>query len=111
MLFLCSKFTITCRKSLEFKGQYLIKGKPILSQSVHRIQFLVDCRRLSSLPHISFTIGHHEYKLTAEQYIVKVRIPGLPASLSPLPELGLEQAAARTRAFPSRSLLKTKPSA
>ncbi|XP_014735201.1 PREDICTED: cathepsin E-A-like [Sturnus vulgaris] len=34
-------------------------------------EFLVDCRRLSSLPHISFTIGHHEYKLTAEQYIIK----------------------------------------
>ncbi|XP_064305501.1 cathepsin E isoform X3 [Phalacrocorax carbo] len=37
----------------------------------HTGEFLVDCRRLSSLPHISFTIGHHEYKLTAEQYIVK----------------------------------------
>ncbi|NXQ26168.1 CATE protein, partial [Alaudala cheleensis] len=34
-------------------------------------EFLVDCRRLSSLPRISFTIGHREYKLTAEQYIVK----------------------------------------
>ncbi|NWY42891.1 CATE protein, partial [Sylvia atricapilla] len=34
-------------------------------------EFLVDCRRLSSLPHISFTIGHREYKLTAEQYIIK----------------------------------------
>ncbi|NXX79789.1 CATEA protein, partial [Urocolius indicus] len=34
-------------------------------------EFLVDCRRLSSLPHISFTIGHHEYKLTAEQYVIK----------------------------------------
>lgn len=54
------------------------KGKPIPSQAVHRIQFLVDCRRLSSLPHISFTIGHHEYKLTADQYIVKVRIGGPP---------------------------------
>ncbi|NXS52840.1 CATEA protein, partial [Brachypteracias leptosomus] len=37
----------------------------------HTGEFLVDCRRLSSLPHISFTIGHHEYKLTAEQYIIK----------------------------------------
>ncbi|NXV30315.1 CATEB protein, partial [Rissa tridactyla] len=37
----------------------------------HTGEFLVDCRRLSSLPHISFTIGHHEYKLTAEQYVVK----------------------------------------
>ncbi|KAM4671605.1 cathepsin E-A-like isoform 1-T1 [Amazona ochrocephala] len=33
-----------------------------------------DCRRLSSLPHISFTIGHHEYKLTAEQYVIKESI-------------------------------------
>ncbi|NXM45644.1 CATE protein, partial [Gymnorhina tibicen] len=37
-------------------------------------EFLVDCRRLSSLPHISFTIGHREYKLTAEQYIIKESI-------------------------------------
>ncbi|NWX23838.1 CATEA protein, partial [Aegotheles bennettii] len=37
----------------------------------HIGEFLVDCRRLSSLPHISFTIGHHEYRLTAEQYIIK----------------------------------------
>ncbi|KAM6137559.1 LOW QUALITY PROTEIN: cathepsin E-like [Pterocles gutturalis] len=37
-------------------------------------EFLVDCRRLSSLPHISFTIGHHEYKLTAEQYVIKESI-------------------------------------
>ncbi|NXL34042.1 CATEB protein, partial [Glaucidium brasilianum] len=37
----------------------------------HTGEFLVDCRRLSSLPHISFTIGHHEYKLTAEQYVIK----------------------------------------
>ncbi|NXV42005.1 CATE protein, partial [Uria aalge] len=40
----------------------------------HTGEFLVDCRRLSSLPHISFTIGHHEYKLTAEQYVVKESI-------------------------------------
>ncbi|RLW06294.1 hypothetical protein DV515_00004501 [Chloebia gouldiae] len=38
------------------------------------MNFLVDCRRLSSLPHISFTIGHHEYKLAAEQYIIKESI-------------------------------------
>lgn len=79
MLFLCSKFTISCSKSLEFKEQYIKKAKGISSQSVHYVQFLVDCRRLSSLPHISFTIGHHEYKLTAEQYIVKVRIHSFPA--------------------------------
>ncbi|KAF4792386.1 Cathepsin E-A [Turdus rufiventris] len=69
-----SKFTISCSKSLEFKEQYIKKAKGISSQSVHYIQFLVDCRRLSSLPHISFTIGHREYKLTAEQYIVKESI-------------------------------------
>uniref|UniRef100_A0A8C3QPK7 Peptidase A1 domain-containing protein n=1 Tax=Cyanoderma ruficeps TaxID=181631 RepID=A0A8C3QPK7_9PASS len=54
--------------------QYLRKNKVIPSQSEHCVQFLVDCRRLSSLPHISFTIGHREYKLTAEQYIVKESI-------------------------------------
>ncbi|XP_074395846.1 cathepsin E isoform X2 [Zonotrichia albicollis] len=37
-------------------------------------EFLVDCRRLSSLPHISFTIGHREYRLAAEQYIIKESI-------------------------------------
>lgn len=81
------------------------------SQSEHCVQFLVDCRRLSSLPHISFTIGHREYKLTAEQYIVKVSIHSFPTPCSSLPELGMEQAAAGTSAFPSRSLLMTKPSA
>ncbi|XP_009988261.1 PREDICTED: cathepsin E-A-like [Tauraco erythrolophus] len=40
----------------------------------HTGEFLVDCKRLSSLPHISFTIGHHEYKLTAEQYVMKESI-------------------------------------
>ncbi|CAM5082108.1 unnamed protein product, partial [Natator depressus] len=34
-------------------------------------EFVVDCRRLSSLPHISFTIGHREYTLTAKEYIIK----------------------------------------
>lgn len=82
MLFLRSKFTITYSKSLELQGQYLKKDKAIPSQSVHRVQFLVDCRRLSSLPHISFVIGHHEYKLTAEQYIIKVCIHSFPAPCS-----------------------------
>ncbi|OXB69288.1 hypothetical protein ASZ78_015688 [Callipepla squamata] len=50
------------------------KGKSITCQPAYCIQFLVDCRRLSSLPHISFTIGHHEYRLTAEQYVVKESI-------------------------------------
>ncbi|KAM6437940.1 cathepsin E-like isoform 1-T1 [Liasis olivaceus] len=34
-------------------------------------EFLVDCRRLSSLPSISFTIGQKEFRLTAQQYIIK----------------------------------------
>ncbi|KAM7177897.1 cathepsin E-like [Macrochelys suwanniensis] len=37
-------------------------------------EFVVDCRRLSSLPHISFTIGHREYTLTAKDYIIKETI-------------------------------------
>ncbi|XP_009966672.2 cathepsin E [Tyto alba] len=40
------------------------------SSPSHTGEFLIDCRRLSSLPHISFTIGHREYKLTPEQYII-----------------------------------------
>lgn len=74
LMLLCSKFTISSGKKLECKGQYLKKGQSITCQPACCIQFLVDCRRLSSLPHISFTIGHHEYKLTAEQYVVKVRV-------------------------------------
>ncbi|XP_063164660.1 cathepsin E-like [Candoia aspera] len=34
-------------------------------------EFLVNCRRLSSLPPISFTIGQKEFQLTAQQYIIK----------------------------------------
>uniref|UniRef100_A0A8C6VKJ9 Peptidase A1 domain-containing protein n=1 Tax=Naja naja TaxID=35670 RepID=A0A8C6VKJ9_NAJNA len=37
-------------------------------------EFLVDCRRLSSLPSISFTIGQKEFTLTPKQYIIKVCI-------------------------------------
>lgn len=85
-MFLCGKFTIGCSKKLKCKRQCLIKAKPITCQTVHSSQYLVDCRRLSSLPHISFTIGHHEYKLTAEQYVVKVRI--FPAPGSQLPSRG-----------------------
>ena len=83
MLFLSTKITITCHKSLEFKGQYLKNSKAVPCQPVPRVQFLVDCRRLSSLPHISFTIGHHEYRLTAEQYVIKVRTRGLPVRSPP----------------------------
>ncbi|XP_019370261.1 PREDICTED: cathepsin E-A-like [Gavialis gangeticus] len=45
-------------------------------------EFIVDCRRLSSLPRISFTIGHKEYKLTAEQYIIKESIDGRSLCIS-----------------------------
>ncbi|RMC09966.1 hypothetical protein DUI87_12756 [Hirundo rustica rustica] len=69
-----NKLTVTYSKILEFKEQYLKKDKATPSQSEHCVQFLVDCRRLSSLPHISFTIGHREYKLRAEQYIIKESI-------------------------------------
>ncbi|XP_026555456.1 cathepsin E-like [Pseudonaja textilis] len=34
-------------------------------------EFLVDCRRLSSLPSISFTIKQKEFTLTPKQYIIK----------------------------------------
>ncbi|KAL7982607.1 hypothetical protein Chor_010205, partial [Crotalus horridus] len=34
-------------------------------------EFLVDCRRLSSLPSISFTIGQKEFTLTPKQYTIK----------------------------------------
>ncbi|XP_034627175.1 cathepsin E-like [Trachemys scripta elegans] len=37
-------------------------------------EFVVDCRRLSSLPHVSFTIGHRDYTLTAKDYIIKETI-------------------------------------
>lgn len=100
MVFPHIKFTITCHKNLESEEQYLKRGKWILSHSVHRIQFLVDCRRLSSLPHISFTIGHHEYKLTAEQYVVKVRICGLPTPHSLPPQAGAGAGGSKDICFP-----------
>ncbi|XP_010215562.1 PREDICTED: cathepsin E-like [Tinamus guttatus] len=37
-------------------------------------EYVIDCRRLSSLPHITFTIGHREYKLTAEHYVIQESI-------------------------------------
>jgi len=35
-------------------------------------QFLVDCTRMSSLPHVTFVLGGREFTLTAEQYVRKV---------------------------------------
>ncbi|KAJ7329811.1 hypothetical protein JRQ81_015985 [Phrynocephalus forsythii] len=37
-------------------------------------EFFVDCKRLSSLPSITFTIGGKDFTLTAEQYIIKETI-------------------------------------
>ncbi|KAM9846099.1 nothepsin [Aulostomus maculatus] len=34
-------------------------------------EFLIDCVRLSSLPHVTFVLGGIEYMLTAEQYVRK----------------------------------------
>ncbi|XP_028934474.1 cathepsin E-like isoform X4 [Ornithorhynchus anatinus] len=34
-------------------------------------EYAVDCRRVSSMPHVTFTIGHREYTLSAEKYIIK----------------------------------------
>lgn len=45
-------------------------GIPTLPLCV--FQFLVDCVRLSSLPHVTFVLGGTEYSLTAEHYVRKV---------------------------------------
>ncbi|XP_078128766.1 nothepsin [Sander vitreus] len=34
-------------------------------------EYLIDCARLSSLPHVTFVLGRIEYTLTAEQYVRK----------------------------------------
>ncbi|XP_053720055.1 nothepsin [Synchiropus splendidus] len=34
-------------------------------------EYLIDCARLSSLPHVTFVLGHVEYTLTAKQYVRK----------------------------------------
>ncbi|MEE6480551.1 hypothetical protein FKM82_012608 [Ascaphus truei] len=34
-------------------------------------EYLLDCRRLSSLPSITFTIGERDYTLTSDQYVIK----------------------------------------
>ncbi|XP_044199587.1 nothepsin isoform X2 [Thunnus albacares] len=36
-------------------------------------EFIIDCVRLSSLPHVTFVLGGTEYTLTAEHYVRKVR--------------------------------------
>ncbi|XP_056280605.1 nothepsin [Pseudoliparis swirei] len=37
----------------------------------HIGEFLVDCTRMSSLPHVTFVLGGREFTLTAEQYVRK----------------------------------------
>lgn len=39
-------------------------------------EFLLDCARLSSLPHVTFVLGGKEFKLTAEQYVRKEMLGG-----------------------------------
>ncbi|KAK1278588.1 Aspartic proteinase [Acorus gramineus] len=39
---------------------------------IPRGKSIVDCRRISSLPNVSFTIGARNFSLTPEQYILKV---------------------------------------
>lgn len=36
------------------------------------LQYLLDCNRLSSLPHVTFILGREEYTLTAERYVRRV---------------------------------------
>ncbi|XP_028255727.1 nothepsin [Parambassis ranga] len=39
-------------------------------------EFLIDCVRLSSLPHVTFSLGGREHTLTAEQYVRKEMFAG-----------------------------------
>ncbi|XP_071370936.1 nothepsin [Centroberyx affinis] len=39
-------------------------------------EYLVDCTRLSSLPHVTFVLGGTEYSLTAERYVRKEVLAG-----------------------------------
>ncbi|XP_069484331.1 cathepsin E-like [Ambystoma mexicanum] len=37
-------------------------------------EYSLDCRRLSSMPTVTFTIGHKEYMLTPERYAIKEQL-------------------------------------
>ncbi|XP_029453065.1 cathepsin E-like [Rhinatrema bivittatum] len=37
-------------------------------------EYLLDCKKLSRVPSVTFTIGRKEYTLTAEQFVIKERI-------------------------------------
>ncbi|KAM6896464.1 nothepsin [Lycodopsis pacificus] len=61
-------------------GTSLIAGPTVDILSLHQLigatptnigEFLIDCVRLSSLPHVTFVLGGTEYTLTAEQYVRK----------------------------------------
>ncbi|KAK9525979.1 hypothetical protein VZT92_016642 [Zoarces viviparus] len=61
-------------------GTSLIAGPTVDILNIHQLigatptnigEFLIDCVRLSSLPHVTFVLGGTEYTLTAEQYVRK----------------------------------------
>uniref|UniRef100_G3PP46 Nothepsin n=1 Tax=Gasterosteus aculeatus TaxID=69293 RepID=G3PP46_GASAC len=61
-------------------GTSLIAGPTADIISLHQLigatptnigEFLIDCARMSSLPHVTFVLGGTEYTLTPEQYVRK----------------------------------------
>uniref|UniRef100_A0A8C2ZP32 Nothepsin n=1 Tax=Cyclopterus lumpus TaxID=8103 RepID=A0A8C2ZP32_CYCLU len=42
-------------------------------------EFLINCARMSSLPHVTFVLGGTEYTLTAERYVRKFCLSGFQA--------------------------------
>ncbi|KAL4647820.1 cathepsin D-like [Arapaima gigas] len=47
-------------------------------------QYIIDCKKIPSLPVISFTIGGKQFNLTGEEYIIKETILGVTVCLSGL---------------------------
>ncbi|KAM9328419.1 nothepsin [Pholidichthys leucotaenia] len=45
-------------------------------------EFVVDCARLSSLPHVTFVLGGKEYTLTGKQYVRKETLGSRPVCFS-----------------------------
>ncbi|PWA14721.1 hypothetical protein CCH79_00019608, partial [Gambusia affinis] len=58
---------------LAYQSLAEIQGNPVfdnmLAQNIVDQPFLIDCARLSSLPHVTFIMGGKEYTLTSEQYV------------------------------------------